>query len=493
MVLGAGVGLPLNYLAEHGRISETVPRTIATYGKGIGDLFLRLLKMIVVPLIFTSLISGVISTGNLKGLGRLGGRTITYYLATSMLAIIVGIVLVNIIQPGKGADLEILEATAEREGHRVTAVDEAARSAFQVSCLYALEGRRDKALDSIERFIELSQGSVAAVNQIRADPDLESLKSEPRYEEILTAAEELRNASRQSLGQTLWDQLFHLVPSNPFADMSDPTNQSILGVIFFALMFGSFTLLVGGETAELMARIFDGAFAVMMRMTMFIIMAAPVGVFGFMLFASAGQGFSVFIPLGWYMLTVFCALAFHALITLPLLLLLLGRRSPWQYYKDMSPALLTAFSTASSNSTLPLTLNCVEQRAGISNRISSFVLPLGATINMDGTALYEAVAVLFIAQAYHVDLGLGQQIAVALTALLASIGAAGIPHAGTVMMVIVLGAVNLPVEAVGLILAVDRILDMCRTSVNVWSDSTACAVVARFEPRDAASEPPRDP
>ncbi|MFQ5410851.1 MAG: dicarboxylate/amino acid:cation symporter [Phycisphaerae bacterium] len=206
-----------------------------------------------------------------------------------------------------------------------------------------------------------------------------------------------------------------------------------------------------------------------------------MGVLGFMLYASAGKGYGVFIPLAWYMLTVFLALAFHALITLPLLLTLLGRRSPWAFYKAMSPALLTAFSTASSNGTLPLTLTSIEKRAGISNRISSFVLPLGATINMDGTALYEAVAVLFIAQVYDKDLSMAQQVVVAITALLASIGAAGIPHAGTVMMVIVLGAVGLPLEAVGLILAVDRILDMCRTSVNVWSDSTACAVVARLE------------
>jgi Na+/H+-dicarboxylate symporter len=154
----------------------------------------------------------------------------------------------------------------------------------------------------------------------------------------------------------------------------------------------------------------------------------------------------------------------------------------------MQPALLTAFSTASSNGTLPLTITSVEQRAGISNRISSFVLPLGATINMDGTALYEAVAVLFIAQATGHELGLAQQVTVAFTALLASIGAAGIPHAGTVMMIVVLGAVGLPLDAVGLILAVDRILDMCRTSVNVWSDSTACAVVARYEP--PAAGPP---
>jgi Na+/H+-dicarboxylate symporter len=200
-----------------------------------------------------------------------------------------------------------------------------------------------------------------------------------------------------------------------------------------------------------------------------------------MLYASAGKGLEVFRALGWYALTVAIGLSIHAFISLPLILMLLARRSPWAYFQAMSPALLTAFSTASSNGTLPLTLTCVEERAGITNRISSFVLPLGATINMDGTALYEAVAVLFIAQVSGHELGVGQQVVVAITALLASVGAAGIPHAGTVMMVVVLSAVGLSVEYVGLILAVDRVLDMFRTSINVWSDSTACAVVERFE------------
>ena len=182
------------------------------------------------------------------------------------------------------------------------------------------------------------------------------------------------------------------------------------------------------------------------------------------------------------MVTVLAALAVHALITLPLILWFLGGRNPWEYAKAVSPALLTAFSSASSNGTLPLTISCVEQRAGIRNRISSFVLPLGATINMDGTALYEAVAVLFIAQIYYDgNLPFAQQIIVAITALLASVGAAGIPHAGLVMMVVILHAVGLPVHMLGLILAVDRILDMCRTSVNVWSDSCGCVVVARLE------------
>jgi proton glutamate symport protein len=185
------------------------------------------------------------------------------------------------------------------------------------------------------------------------------------------------------------------------------------------------------------------------------------------------------------MLTVAVALAVHAAVTLPLILRFVARRSPWQFARAMSPALLTAFSSASSNGTLPLTLDCVESRGGVRNRVGSFVLPLGATINMDGTALYEAVAVLFIAQLHfgH-DLPLAQQIVVCVTALLASVGAAGIPHAGLVMMAIILQAVGLPAESQGIILAVDRVLDMGRTAVNVWSDSCGAAVIDALEGPD---------
>ena len=224
----------------------------------------------------------------------------------------------------------------------------------------------------------------------------------------------------------------------------------------------------------------------MMAMTMAIIKLAPAGVLFLMLYATATQGPQVFVSLGWYMLTVLFALLIHACIVLPLILKFVAKRNPWEFAQAMSPALLTAFSSASSNGTLPLTMASVEKRAGVNNRVSSFVLPLGATINMDGTALYEAIAVLFIAQLHFGEnLPLAQQVIVAITALLASVGAAGIPHAGLVMMVIILQAVGLPVEMQGIILAVDRVLDMCRTSVNVWSDSCGCAVVARFETANA--------
>lgn len=408
MILGAAVGLPLNVLAASGSIPQSWPRTVATYGKGIGDVFLQLLSMIVAPLILTSLITGVTGAGSVKGLGRMGGRTLAFYLITSMLAIGTGMLVFNLIGPGKGADLSVLE-----------------------------QGMEPAAFDAA--------------------------------------------SAGHSLGSTLWNQLFTLIPQNPFSALSDPGNRLILGVIFFSIMFGFFINVVGGEAGELLTKLFNAAFEVMMRMTMAIIKVAPIGVLGFMLYAAAGKGLDVFRALGWYALTVALGLSIHAFVTLPLLCRLLARRSPWQYFQAMSPALLTAFSTASSNGTLPLTITCIEQRAGVSNRVSSFVLPLGATINMDGTALYEAVAVLFIAQVSGHDLAFGPQLVVAFTALLASIGAAGIPHAGTVMMVVVLSAVGLPVDYVGLILAVDRILDMYRTSVNVWSDCTVCAMVAKLE------------
>jgi len=218
-----------------------------------------------------------------------------------------------------------------------------------------------------------------------------------------------------------------------------------------------------------------------MLITDFVIRLAPLGVFALMATLIGTMGFDVFPPLLLYMLTVACSLAVHAFVTLPLVLLLLARIRPQVYVRAVAPALATAFSTASSSATLPITLDCVEKRAGVPNRVSSFVLPLGATVNMDGTALYEGVAAIFIAQVYGLHLDLGQQCLVLITALLASIGAAGIPMAGLVMMVIVLRAVGLPLEGVGLILAVDRVLDMCRTTVNVWSDTVGAAVIGRSE------------
>jgi Na+/H+-dicarboxylate symporter len=404
MALGAGLGLALNWAGNRGIVDASTVGAATLVGKEAGDLFLRLLQMLVVPLIVSSLITGVTGMGDLRTLGSIGGRAIAFYVTTSMIAIITGIATVNLIKPGIGANLTVLEG------------DSTATSAL----------------------IATAPGGV---------------------------------------GTVLWEQIKGLVPKNPLASASE---GDMLPVIFFSLLIGVFISMTehreGSKDASIVRRFFSGLFDVMMQMTLFVVKFAPIGVFGFTFFAAAGKGPEAFRVLGWYVLTVFLALLIHAVITLPLILRFASGRSPVAYARSLVTALVTAFSTASSNGTLPLTMQNVEE-AGVKPQVASFVLPLGATINMDGTALYEAVAVLFIAQAYGIDLSLVQQGIVAVTALLASIGAAGIPHAGMVMMVVVLNAVGLPTSAVALILAVDRILDMCRTTVNVWSDSVAAAVV----------------
>jgi len=368
--------------------------------QNLGNLFLRLLKMVAVPLIITSLLSGIIGIGGASRFGRMFTRTMFYYLATSMLAIITGIILVNLIRPG-----------------------------------------------------------------LREGPS--------------TAASGGESIEGKGLGEVIFAQIEALLPANPAAALVAP---DFLSIISFTLFVAIFALRCGGGVADRLKKAADTGFAIMMEMTMAIIRLAPLGVFFLMMYVTATQGISVFRSLGWYLVTVTLGLLFHGVITLPLIVWLFSKRNPWQFAKAMSPSLLTAFSSASSNAALPLTISSAEQRAGISNRTGSFVLPLGATINMDGTALYEAVAVLFIAQVYHGEaLPLASQVIVALTALLASVGAAGIPHAGLVMMVIILQAVGLPVEMQGIILAVDRILDMARTTVNVWSDACGAAIIDAFE------------
>ncbi len=403
MALGAALGLGLNWAGIEGLVEAENVARVAAVGKAIGDLFLRLLQMLVVPLIVSSLVTGVTGMGDLRTLGSIGGKTIAFYLTTSFLAIITGIAVVNLIRPGAGAELAMLEEGAV--GHAPLA------------------------------------------------------------------------ESPSGVGVVLWRQLESLIPKNPLAAASE---GDMLPVIFFSLLLGVFIGLSehreGSKDAGVVRRFFSGLFDVMMQMTLFVVKFAPIGVFGFTLYAAAGKGPAAFRVLGWYVVAVFLALVIHATVTLPVILRLGSGRSPIDYARKLTTALVTAFSTASSNGTLPLTMQNAED-AGVRPHVTSFVLPLGATINMDGTALYEAVAVLFIAQVYGIDLTFAQQGVVALTALLASIGAAGIPHAGMVMMVVVLNAVGLPTSAVALILAVDRILDMCRTTVNVWSDSIAAAVI----------------
>lgn len=374
----------------------------ADYVIWMGTIFLRALKMIIVPLVFSSIVSGVTSIGSAQSLGRLGLKTVSYYVMTSLFAILTGLVLVNIMKPGVGADLGFSE--------------------------------------SVEGLSTVSGG--------------------------------------------LADIIFRIIPENVFQAF---ITADMLAIIFFSLLFGFFITRTQNNSRDQLTNFFNAFFEVMMKMTEFIIKFAPLGIFGIVAGVVAQQAgdrealFGIMHRMGLYMLTVILGLAFHTFVTLPLILKLIGRVNPKLHFKAMSTPLLTAFSTASSSATLPLTIEAVENEAGVSNKISSFVLPLGATINMDGTALYECVAAMFIAQAYGIELSFVQQMIVVITALLASIGAAGIPMAGLVMMSIVLTAVGLPLEGVGLILAVDRILDMCRTAVNVFSDSCGTVVIAKTE------------
>lgn len=368
----------------------------------IGDLFLKLLKMVIIPLIVSSIITGIAGIGSPESLGRLGFKTIGFYMITSLLAILLGLALVNIIGPGVGADLSLAE----------------------------------------------------------------SVESVP--------------AAEQSLGQLL----LGAIPENVFGSMA---KGDMLPIIFFTIIFGFFTNLAAPQHQRVIHNIFESVFEVMMKITMTVIKLTPLGVFAIIAtvisrYASDTAALTqVFSRMGLYMLTVMLALFIHSQITMNLILMIFAKINPIRHLKNMSTPLLTAFSTSSSSATLPLTMDAIETKDGVSTKITSFTLPLGATINMDGTALYECVAVIFIAQAYGIDLSIGQQMIVVVTALLAAIGAAGIPMAGLVMMTIVLNAVGLPLEGIGLILAVDRILDMFRTAVNVYGDTCAAVVIAKSE------------
>lgn len=385
---------------KHDRVilKKAYSNPAVSYVSWMGDIFLRLLKMLIIPLILSSIISGVANIGSGQNLGRLGLKTILYYVSSSLLAIITGLILVNFFKPGVGADLNLSE--------------------------------------DVEGLVDV----------------------------------------QKTLGETL----IEIVPDNIFSAMA---SADMLSIIFFAIIFGFFITRVNEKPRVLLTNFFNAVFDVMMKITMFVIKLTPIGIFGIVAKVVADQDDLVGLisRMGLYMGTVVAALSIHAFITLPLLVKLIGKARPFNHLSNMTAPLLTAFSTSSSGATLPLTMSTVEKKSGVSNKISSFTLPLGATINMDGTALYECVAAMFIAQAYGVDLAFYEQLIVLVTGLLASIGAAAIPMAGLVMITVILSAVGLPLEGVGLILAVDRILDMFRTATNVWSDSCGAVIIAKSE------------
>ena len=373
----------------------------------IGKLFLNALKMIIVPLIVSSIIMGVTSLGSSDAFGRLGGKTLLYYVITSTFAILIGITVVNIVQPG------VVDGMPAKE-------------------MLGLSADTNEVIKKVEG---KSAGDVVGI-------------------------------------------FLRMIPTNIVHAAAE---GQMLGIIFFSLLFGFFMTKIKLDVGNVLRTFWQGVFDVMMLITDLVMKFAPIGVFALVAKVVTISGLEAFKPLLTFFFTVLIALLIHIVIVMPLLLRFIGNVSPIKHYRAMAPALLTAFSTASSSATLPVTMDCVEDRAGVSNRVTSFVLPLGATVNMDGTALYECVAAIFIAQAYGLDLTFATQFSIVVLALMTSIGVAGIPSASLVAIAIILAAIGLPAEGIGLILAVDRVLDMCRTSVNVFSDSCGAVIIGSTE------------
>ncbi len=484
----------------------------------LGDIFLNALKMIVVPLVMFSILVGITSLGDIRKIGGIGGRTIAFYLATTGLSVVLGLILVNIVRPGIGMEPGETHETAEYrivDGYTVKLIgaewersnpdeykgeyeakDESMKSKFAITLA-------DQKLVGDIKEVDASSVTVKAWNHIDAEgmtsftsnagktlvyengelvevmPESMSgtgVVIKPREAEKVTAKKD------RNIVSTLKDVVIGLIPVNIFKAMVE---MDVLPLIVFSVFLGA-VLTVLGEVGRPVIQFVSGINEAIMKLVHWLMYFAPIGIAGLLAgrIGKAG-GFTDFLPelqaVGKYFGTVVIGLVIHGFITLPLILMAFGRRNPWKYFLGVAKALMNAFSTASSSATLPLTMEGVEEGNKISNRTSSFVLPLGATINMDGTALYEAVAVVFIAQMYGADLSLANQIVIALTATLAAIGAAGIPEAGLVTMVIVLNAVNLPVEGITLILTVDWLLDRFRTTVNVWGDSVGAGVIETLE------------
>ncbi|HSX38376.1 MAG TPA: dicarboxylate/amino acid:cation symporter [Chlamydiales bacterium] len=380
--------------------------TLYTIFDTVGTMFLNALTLVVVPLVSSSIISGIARIGGEGGFGRLGGKMFLFYFSTSLVAILIGLVYVNFIGPGHSHVAPLMGP------------DEAAK---------------------------IGQLKERIVNQE---------------------------------GKTLLNVLISIIPSNIIRALS---HGEMLGLIFFSLIFGYVISKVESHAQSILKGFFQGIFQAMIHFTHIIMKFLPYGVFCLVAKVFMVSGIGSLQSVGLFFLTVITGLATFMFIALPLFLKWIGKINPIRHFRAMSPALVTAFSTSSSSATLPITIDCVEKRAGVSNRICSLVVPLGTSINMSGSALYECVAAMFIAQVYGIDLSFATQFLVVFMALITSIGVAGIPSASLVAILVILRVIGLPVEGVGLFIAVDRLLDMCRTTVNVFSDSCCAVLVARSE------------
>ena len=381
-------------------------KTIATSIKWIGDIFIRLLMMIAVPLVLASLIVGAASLGDIKKFARIGGKTIAFYLNTTAFAISIGLVIANIIQPGKQVD----DFTKER---------------------------------MLSVYSEDVSGKVEQVS----DYDIIGM-------------------------------IVNLVPSNPIRAFAE---GEMLQIVFFALLIGIVLSLIQKEKAEPVLKVFDGISEAMIKLVDIIMFIAPLGVFALISATVAEFGFNILQTLVWYMAAVLLGLFIHMVGIYSLIIKLFSKVKVISFFRGMRQAQAIAFSTSSSAATLPVNMECIEENFGVSKSVASFVLPLGATINMDGTALYQGVAAVFIAQVFNIDLSFVEQLTIVLTATLASIGTAPVPGVGIIMLVIILKSVGIPEEGIALILGVDRILDMCRTVTNITGDASVAVAIASSE------------
>ena len=376
-----------------------------------GVIFVNLLKLIAVPLVFASLVKGVASLSDISRLSRIGGKTIAFYLCSTVIAVTIGLLIVNLASPGANFDRDTIELSAGSQ-----------------------EGASAK----------------------------------------ITAAQGVKERGPLQF-------VVELIPTNIFESASN--NSNMLQIIFFAILFGIAMVMLPKDKTVYVKGFFDGINDIILQIVDLIMMAAPYGVFALLagLIVDFGASATLFIALAKYSLTVIIGLLIMIFLVYPLILRIFTKMKYKDFFRGIMPAQMLAFSTSSSAATLPVTMERCEDHLGVSEEVSSFVLPLGATINMDGTSLYQAVAAVFIAQVFGIELDLSQQLTIVLTATLASIGAAAVPGAGMVMLVIVLGAINIPVEGLALIFGVDRILDMLRTVVNVTGDATVATVVASTE------------
>jgi Na+/H+-dicarboxylate symporter len=422
-----------------------------------GTIFINLLKLIAVPLVLFSIIGGVANIGDPSSLGRMGGKTLLIYLLTTVMAISLGLVLVNTIKPGRLIDEE------SRIDNRIS-----------YELWAASEGHEVKDGQSFLKDPKYTD-RVAAISKLT-----NSQVSE------LSVADKIEKAKKQQ-SVTPLQPLVDIVPDNFFASLSN--NGLMLQIIFFALFFGVCLLFIPNEKSQPVLTLVDGINEVFLKMVDLVMQAAPFFVFALlagvvskMAGNDIGKVVEIFKGLSWYSLTVLIGLLLMIFVIYPTILRLFVKKIPYfGFFKAMGPAQTLAFSTSSSAATLPVTMECVEQNLGVNKKVSSFVLPIGATVNMDGTSLYQAVAVIFLAQMHMANLSFEQQLIIVVTTTLASIGSAAVPSAGLVMLIVVLDSVGLNPAWIAIIFPVDRILDMFRTVVNVTGDATVCSIIADGE------------